>query len=401
MNGYHNNNASSSHAATIKVYQCTENSDGTLTPSTTAIKSDSYYTRNSNFSLSVSGLDENIIYMVEAATYRSYLYEIAFQTQLKKDPTLSATPEALTFNCEATETDEQTFTVTGTGLSGNVTLTLNDENGVFSLSTESITPSNKTVNKTVAVTFAPQNEGEYTGSVTIANADGLEPITIPLNATATKHTSDNETLLYESFSGYTSTSDGTQAIATTDNRLDYKSWTSFTNVFFGKDGCGKLGTRSALGSMTASDIALKGKGQLTFKVKNYGSDTGMLNIVVTGATATGDLKVTPQADWTEYTVDLTDATGSVSLTLETSAKRAYIDEIKLVSIVPTTIIGDVNRDGKVDIIDVTAMVSIILGNDSTEPYTYDHLAADVNGDGDINITDVTLLVNLILTSTNN
>lgn len=393
--------ANSTYPATLKIYECTAKADGTLTEGTTEVQSYSNSATSGTFVLSATDLDASKIYKVEAATYRSYICEIGFQIQLKKNPTLSATPEALTFNCEATETDEQTFTVTGTGLSGNVTLTLNDENGVFSLDTESLAPSKGSIGQAVTVSFSPQTEGEYTGTVTIANADGLEPITIPLNATATKHTSDNETLLYESFSGYTSTSDGTQAIATTDNRLDYKSWTSFTNVFFGKDGCGKLGTRSALGSMTASDIALKGKGQLTFKVKNYGSDTGKLNIVVTGATATGDLQVTTQADWTEYTFDLTDATGSVSLSLEMSDKRAYIDEIKLVSIVPTTIIGDVNRDGKVDIIDVTAMVSIILGNDSTEPYTYDHLAADVNGDGDINITDVTLLVNLILTSTNN
>lgn len=61
-----------------------------------------------------------------------------------------------------------------------------------------------------------------------------------------------------------------------------------------------------------------------------------------------------------------------------------------------TIIGDVNRDGLINIADVTALVSIILGNDSNEPFVYDHLAADVNRDGEINIVDVTSLVNIIL-----
>jgi hypothetical protein len=59
-------------------------------------------------------------------------------------------------------------------------------------------------------------------------------------------------------------------------------------------------------------------------------------------------------------------------------------------------IGDVNRDGQITIADVTALVNIILGKDSTVPYLYDHQAADVNGDDSITIADVTALVNIIL-----
>ncbi len=58
--------------------------------------------------------------------------------------------------------------------------------------------------------------------------------------------------------------------------------------------------------------------------------------------------------------------------------------------------GDVNRDGSVSITDVTALVSIILGKDSTETINYDHDAADVNTDTEITIADVTSLVNIIL-----
>ena len=60
------------------------------------------------------------------------------------------------------------------------------------------------------------------------------------------------------------------------------------------------------------------------------------------------------------------------------------------------LIGDVNRDGLVNIADVTSLVNIILGKDNNEPYIYDHDAADVNQDTRINITDVTGLVNIIL-----
>ena len=61
-----------------------------------------------------------------------------------------------------------------------------------------------------------------------------------------------------------------------------------------------------------------------------------------------------------------------------------------------TEVGDINRDGQVSIADVTALVNIILGKDSTVPYQYDHDAADVNTDGGISIADVTALVNIIL-----
>lgn len=63
---------------------------------------------------------------------------------------------------------------------------------------------------------------------------------------------------------------------------------------------------------------------------------------------------------------------------------------------PDYIPGDVNRDGKVTIADVTALVEILLGRDSTEPYLYDHFAANVNEDDAITVADVKALVNMIL-----
>ena len=53
--------------------------------------------------------------------------------------------------------------------------------------------------------------------------------------------------------------------------------------------------------------------------------------------------------------------------------------------------GDVNLDGQVTIADVTALVNIILGKD-----TSGYGEADINGDGSVTIADVTALVNIIL-----
>lgn len=55
--------------------------------------------------------------------------------------------------------------------------------------------------------------------------------------------------------------------------------------------------------------------------------------------------------------------------------------------------GDVNLDGDVNIQDVVAMISYILG---TPPDPFAEWQGDLDGNGDINITDVTALINLIL-----
>ena len=73
--------------------------------------------------------------------------------------------------------------------------------------------------------------------------------------------------------------------------------------------------------------------------------------------------------------------------------------IDLVYITRMPLPGDVNRDGLLNIFDVTALINIILKNDISEPYIfpqYDHIAADFNSDNSINIFDVTKLIDAIL-----
>ena len=74
------------------------------------------------------------------------------------------------------------------------------------------------------------------------------------------------------------------------------------------------------------------------------------------------------------------------------AEAAYWKEFKQI-VENVNVNADVNKDGATTIDDVTALVSIILGEDDTEPYLYDHERADVNGDGSITIA--TALINII------
>ena len=93
--GHNNTGASSTYPAYIRVYECTRNADGTLavdltpisrnnarkvlTVGTTVVASAQNTTANTDFSLSVSGLDKEKIYKVTVGAARGYFKEIGLQ----------------------------------------------------------------------------------------------------------------------------------------------------------------------------------------------------------------------------------------------------------------------------------------------------------------------------------
>ena len=68
------------------------------------------------------------------------------------------------------------------------------------------------------------------------------------------------------------------------------------------------------------------------------------------------------------------------------------EEVELLSI----IIGDINFDGAIDILDVVVQVNAILSGAGEELSSSEFTAADFNSDGILNVIDVVLLVNSIL-----
>ena len=56
--------------------------------------------------------------------------------------------------------------------------------------------------------------------------------------------------------------------------------------------------------------------------------------------------------------------------------------------------GDVNENLIIDIVDLILMINIILGQNTSDIYSFE--AADVNQDGVIDIIDVISVVNMIL-----
>ena len=58
------------------------------------------------------------------------------------------------------------------------------------------------------------------------------------------------------------------------------------------------------------------------------------------------------------------------------------------------LLGDVNGDGEINILDVVSILGFIIGSDS--PSDSEFLAGDYNEDGDLNILDVVAIVSLII-----
>ena len=123
-------------------------------------------------------------------------------------------------------------------------------------------------------------------------------------------------------------------------------------------------------------------GTSSFNANHYTARTSSMYVL--GITASGKLgfvKATGTAmpankAWLEYT-----GTAELVLPFEEPTKQ-----------------GDVNRDGKVDVNDLTALVNIVLGKvtPTDNPFNYDFNAAEIDGNNGFTVADVTSLVNLIL-----
>ena len=100
-------------------------------------------------------------------------------------PTLVADPTSLSFVAKLGKTVTKTINLTGVFLTGNVTATLTDPSGVFSVSPATIAPTsfNGETPLQVAVSFMSNEEANYTGSLTFAS-NGAESVTVQLSAKA-------------------------------------------------------------------------------------------------------------------------------------------------------------------------------------------------------------------------
>ena len=268
-------------------------------------------------------------------------------------PELIVDPETLTMTANAGETATATFQVLGADLKGNVTLTLTDENGVYTINPATITKAAAEEGATVTVTYAPTALGNHEAAVTVAS-EGAEEVTVAINGTATLQTTApvmaaatnvgqtsftatwtdqtaaqfvTDYTLYvnrvgaaaamfiETFDKINVTTDGTRDRAETlDEYCDNAGWTG--NAVYEAVGGGiKLGSGSKQGYVITPALNLTNCGgaiTVALNAKSYGSDNTSItvscgdvsetvaltaeaenyNVVLNGVTAAADQKVT-------------------------------------------------------------------------------------------------------------
>lgn len=170
----------------FNVYECTLKSDGTLESSASPIRESS--DGAGTVTTYVKNLNASKIYLVDFFEYGgAYGYAVAFKIPLSviKKPSLSVNPSSLTFNVLVSQTQKETFKVTGTDLIDDISATLTDQNNVFSLSSTTISQADASKGRNITVTFAPKAAGIYSATVTLSST-GAASKTVKLTATATE-----------------------------------------------------------------------------------------------------------------------------------------------------------------------------------------------------------------------
>ena len=121
---------------------------------------------------------------------------------------------------------------------------------------------------------------------------------------------------------------------------DNGSW-SASNASGAKQ-CAKFGTSKNQGSATTPEIALTGSGTLTFRAGAWAGDSETLNISASGATLSQNSVTLVDSKFTDYTIDITNATSTVKITFSganASISRFFLDDVKVTAVGGKTAAG--------------------------------------------------------------
>ena len=131
-------------------------------------------------------------FALNAFGYKSYTFNIEQQMILGLQPpittpTLFATPYQLNMTSYVDQSSTDTFIVRGKCLTGDVTMTLTDETGSFSLDASSVALADTDSGKVVTVTYSPLASGHHEAVVTLSSPDA-EDVTVTLSGDAVLNT---------------------------------------------------------------------------------------------------------------------------------------------------------------------------------------------------------------------
>ena len=131
-------------------------------------------------------------FALNAFGYKSYTFNIEQQMIIGLQPpittpTLFVTPFQLNMASYVDQSSTDTFIVRGKCLTGDVTMTLTDESGSFSLDVSSVALAETDSGKVVTVTYSPLVSGHHNAVVTLSSPDA-EDVTVSLTGSAVLNT---------------------------------------------------------------------------------------------------------------------------------------------------------------------------------------------------------------------
>ncbi len=223
-------------------------------------------------------------------------------------PTLSVEPEALSFSANVGSPVTRTFTVTGSDLSSDVSVSVSGSS-VYSVSPSTISAASAQAGATVTVTYAPTISGTHTGTVTVSTPGAVSQ-TVALTGTATV----TPTLTVDPASLSFSTSVGnpvTQTFTVTGSNLSDNVMldvTEGTNEF-------SIDKFAILKSAIASGVTIT----VTYDPDEAGSHQGTVTITSSGVTRTVSLSAVATEAVRTITVD------PAALTFETMAGQTVTE----------------------------------------------------------------------------
>ena len=100
-----------------------------------------------------------------------------------QNPRLQAYPSSIGMTAYVGKPSTATFSLKGTNLTGDVTLSLHDENGVFALSAQTVSMTAAEAGQDVVITYTPQAVGSHVATIVCTSQDA-DPLTITVNGIA-------------------------------------------------------------------------------------------------------------------------------------------------------------------------------------------------------------------------
>ncbi len=218
--------------------------------------------------------------------------------------TLTVNPTSLSYTgCTTGETYTKTFTVTGTNLTSDVTIS--SSNNKFTVSPSTLTAAQAMAGATITVTYAPTAAGTQSGTITVAST-GATSKTVSVTGTATapsKEVTVNPTSL--SFTGCTAGQTYTKTFTVGGTNLT-------GNVTFTSNSSNYTVSPATL---TAAQAMAGATITVTYAPTAAGTHTGTITVASTGATSktvslTGTATAAPTITVNPASVNLTTTVGN-------------------------------------------------------------------------------------------